>query len=112
MKVQDFYALREKHSEKKTLFEDDEFPAKNSSLFYSISDSKIKWLRPSEICKDPEFKVKGYSRFDVQQGDLKNCWFMAAAANLTLNQKLLSRVVYDDNSFSENYAGIFHFWLV
>ena len=112
MKTQDFYAIRQQCLDSKTLFEDSEFPATDQSLFFS-SKTKVsyKWLRPSKICKDPQFCVKGYSRFDVQQGNLFNCWFVAAAANLTLNPKLFSRVVFDDNSFDESlYAGIFHFW--
>ncbi|KAL7010735.1 hypothetical protein ACKWTF_016855 [Chironomus riparius] len=111
MKTQDFYAIRQQCLDSKTLFEDSEFPATDQSLFFS-SKSKVsyKWLRPAEICKNPQFFVKGYSRFDVQQGNLFNCWFVAAAANLTLNPKLFSRVVFDDNSFDESlYAGIFHF---
>ncbi|XP_070497815.1 calpain-B-like [Chironomus tepperi] len=111
MKTQDFYALRQQCLDSKTLFEDSEFPATDQSLFFSKNAKRqYKWLRPSEICKNPQFFVKGYSRFDVQQGNLFNCWFVAAAANLTLNPKLFSRVVFDDNSFDESlYAGIFHF---
>lgn len=62
-----------------------------------------------EICDDPQFFVEGYSRFDVQQGELGDCWLLAAAANLTQDPKLFFRVVCDDNSFEEEYAGIFHF---
>lgn len=34
---------------------------------------------------------------------------MAAAANLTLRDELFYRVCPPDQSFTENYAGIFHF---
>lgn len=62
-----------------------------------------------EIADDAQFFVEGYSRFDVQQGELGDCWLLAAAATLTQDSKLFFRVVPDDNSFEDNYAGIFHF---
>lgn len=111
IEIQDFYSLREKSLRAGALFEDPEFPASDNSLFYSRpADRRYKWLRPSEISKNPRFFVEGYSRFDVRQGELGDCWFLAAVANLTQDHKLFSRVVCEDNSFDENYAGIFHFW--
>ena len=62
-----------------------------------------------EIVDDPQLIVSGQSRFDVVQGALGDCWLLAATANLTLRDELFYRVVPPDQSFTENYAGIFHF---
>lgn len=108
--VQDFHTIRSECLQNGVLFEDSEFPAVDSSLqFSSRPDRPIQWLRPMEIADDPQFFVEGYSRFDVQQGELGDCWLLAATATLTQDPKLFFRVVPDDQSFNEEYAGIFHF---
>ncbi|XP_058465599.1 calpain-B-like isoform X2 [Malaya genurostris] len=108
--VQDYYVLRSQCLENGSLFEDPEFPATSSSLLFSRRpDRHYEWLRPHEIADHPEFFVEGFSRFDVQQGELGDCWLLAACANLTRDQKLFLRVVPEDNSFEDDYAGIFHF---
>ncbi|KAK6741723.1 hypothetical protein RB195_009537 [Necator americanus] len=106
----DFYEQRDKCLAEKRLFEDPHFPAQDSSLFFSRSPPKrIEWLRPGEIVREPQLITEGHSRFDVIQGELGDCWLLAAAANLTLKDELFYRVVPPDQSFTENYAGIFHF---
>ncbi|XP_053684463.1 calpain-B-like isoform X2 [Sabethes cyaneus] len=108
--AQDFYELRDRCRRGGTLFEDPEFPANASSLSFS-GDYRlnIRWLRPKEISQGAVFFENSYSRFDINQGELGDCWLLAAAANLTQNPMLFSRIVPDDNSFVENYGGIFHF---
>lgn len=108
--VQDFYELRDYHCNNGTLFEDPEFPADSSSLTHNgRTDRHYEWLRPGEIVDDPQLFVEGYSRFDVQQGELGDCWLLAAVANLTLYRRLFFQIVPDDQSFDDKYAGIFHF---
>nr|XP_015206456.1 PREDICTED: calpain-3 isoform X7 [Lepisosteus oculatus] len=109
-RLKSFYELRDKYVKKKVFFEDPTFKADDSSLFYSGTyPIKFEWKRPPEICENPQFIVGGANRTDICQGDLGDCWLLAAIACLTLNEKLLYRVIPPDQSFTENYAGIFHF---
>uniref|UniRef100_A0A673NGI0 Calpain-3 n=1 Tax=Sinocyclocheilus rhinocerous TaxID=307959 RepID=A0A673NGI0_9TELE len=109
-RLKDFQELRDKYVLKKVLFEDPLFPAEDSSLFYSEKfPLKLEWKRPSDICSNPQFILGGANRTDICQGDLGDCWLLAAIACLTLNDIVLKRVVPHDQSFTENYAGIFHF---
>ncbi|CAD5227137.1 unnamed protein product [Bursaphelenchus xylophilus] len=106
----DFNTERQRCLDERRLFEDPEFPAADSSLYFSKRPKmEIEWKRPAEIVSDPQLIVGGESRFDVKQGALGDCWLLAATANLTLREELFYRVVPPDQSFTENYAGIFHF---
>lgn len=108
--TQDFETLRDYHLENGRLFEDSQFPPVDSSLQFSRRmDRHVEWLRPNEIVQDPQFFVEGFSRFDVQQGELGDCWLLAATASLTQDARMFFRVVPPEQSFEENYAGIFHF---
>ena len=80
-------------------------------------------MRPGELAEAPRLMEGGADRFDINQGELGDCWLLAATANLTMNKRVRcqvsmlvtcqyqvrSRVVPLDQSFSEMYAGIFHF---
>ncbi|XP_025262663.1 calpain-A isoform X5 [Camponotus floridanus] len=108
--IQDFNTLRRECLATGRLFEDPEFLADDSSLYFSRRpDRYIEWKRPMEIVDNPQLFVEGFSRFDVQQGELGDCWLLAAVANLTMHSNLFFQVVPEDQSFEENYAGIFHF---
>ncbi len=47
--------------------------------------------------------------FFIVQGELGDCWLLAAMANMAMNKRVRAKVVPLDQSFSEEYAGIFHF---
>ncbi|KAG7493011.1 hypothetical protein MATL_G00020760 [Megalops atlanticus] len=105
-----FEQLRQECLQRKVLFEDPDFPACDSSLFYSQSvPINFQWKRPLEICQDPKFILGGADRTDICQGELGDCWLLAAIASLTLHKQTLARVVPHDQSFEDRYAGIFHF---
>ncbi|XP_076983691.1 calpain-3 isoform X3 [Tamandua tetradactyla] len=110
VKEKTFEQLHKKCLEKKVLYLDPEFPPDETSLFYSQKfPIQFVWKRPPEICENPRFIIGGANRTDICQGDLGDCWFLAAIACLTLNKRLLFRVIPHDQTFTENYAGIFHF---
>ncbi|XP_075719522.1 calpain-2 catalytic subunit-like [Rhinoderma darwinii] len=112
---QDYEALRNECLQAGTLFKDTYFPAIHSSLGFNElgqNSSKVQgvvWKRPTDLCSNPQFITGGATRTDICQGALGDCWLLAAIASLTLNEQILSRVVPKDQSFQENYAGIFHF---
>ncbi|OWK57752.1 Calpain-8 [Lonchura striata] len=112
---QDYEALKQQCLQTGTLFKDEEFPACPSALGYqdlgpySFKTRGIIWKRPTELCANPQFIIGGATRTDVCQGELGDCWLLAAIASLTLNPDILFRVVPKAQSFQEDYAGIFHF---
>jgi calpain len=57
----------------------------------------------------PKMFVRDADRFDINQGEIGNCWFLAAVANLAENKKCFDRVVPRDQDFDRDYAGIFRF---
>ncbi|VDP27968.1 unnamed protein product [Soboliphyme baturini] len=92
------------------LWEDPDFPAADQSLFYSKKlHKKFVWKRPKEINVNAKFVERGFERFDIKQGELGDCWLLAAVANLTLYEELLFTVVPRYQSFGEGYCGIFYF---
>ncbi|KAK9540819.1 hypothetical protein VZT92_003245 [Zoarces viviparus] len=105
-----FDDLRHECLKEGVLFEDPDFPAEDSSLYFSQAvPVNIEWKRPKEICDNPKFIVGNADRTDICQGQLGDCWLLAAIASLTLKKETLARVVPHDQDFDRRYAGIFHF---
>ncbi|CAH8461281.1 unnamed protein product [Schistosoma intercalatum] len=110
------------------LFCDSAFPADDSSLYYSQRPPcQIVWMRPSEIVaansgggsmgitprkiSTPEFIGEGGIKLgELRQGELGDCWVVAALAAIASQPSLLSRTIPTGQSFRvEWYAGIFAF---
>ncbi|XP_073792402.1 calpain-8 isoform X1 [Danio rerio] len=112
---QDYQSLKQECLAKRALFCDPTFPAESDSLGYnelgrySFKTKGVQWKRPKELCSNPEFIMDGANRTDICQGALGDCWLLAAIASLTLDKEILERVVPSGQSFTEDYAGIFHF---
>ncbi|XP_051512469.1 calpain-5-like [Myxocyprinus asiaticus] len=113
---QQFSALRKQCRQNKSLFEDPLFPPVDQSLFYKGNRiGKVTWKRPKELCEDPHLFVNGISAHDLHQGQLGNCWFVAASSSLASREALWQKVIPNwkdqewDKEKPENYAGIFHF---
>eukprot|EP00794_Sanderia_malayensis_P020343 gene20343-22346_t len=109
-KKQNFNKLKDQCRQSGQLFEDPVFPADDRSLFYSQrSPRKFVWKRPGELVSDPQMFVGGASRFDVSQGMLGDCWFLAAIGALTQEEQMMGKVVPENQSFTNDYQGIFRF---
>ncbi|XP_053174013.1 calpain-2 catalytic subunit-like [Scomber japonicus] len=114
---QDYTLLKEQCLSSGLLFTDEAFPAEPKSLGFkelgpeSKKAKGIKWLRPKDLCWSPKFIMGEADRTDICQGELGDCWLLAAISSLTLNLEILKRVVPKGQSYDLEYAGIFHFQL-
>ncbi|XP_071377859.1 calpain-2 catalytic subunit-like isoform X2 [Centroberyx affinis] len=113
-KGQDYEQLKESLLSEGKNFEDETFPANLDSLgkIENMTPEELKeveWLRPQDLNADPSFVVGGTSRFDFKQGNVGNCWFLSSIGALTFRKTLMAQVVPLDQSFKNDYAGIFHF---
>ncbi|XP_043914835.1 calpain-5-like [Protopterus annectens] len=114
---QNYYSLKKECQRQKVLFEDPLFPPTDESLYYKSTArlSGIQWKRPKEICENPHLVVNGISSHDLHQGQVGNCWFVAASSSLASREALWNKVVPDwkeqewDDEKPEDYAGMFHF---
>uniref|UniRef100_A0A672SV20 Calpain-1 catalytic subunit-like n=1 Tax=Sinocyclocheilus grahami TaxID=75366 RepID=A0A672SV20_SINGR len=110
-KDQDSDVLLQKCLSSAVLFSDTVFAANQSSLGIPVDpDPKkaVKWLRPKEITSNAVFVEGTMGTTDICQGQLGNCWLLAALSCLTMHPTLFVKVVPSGQSLSESYAGIFH----
>jgi hypothetical protein len=98
--------LKSQHDEN-NLFEDPYFPANSKSLYHkNMPPQGVTWARPREMRSDAEFVVDGYERCDMDQGYVGNCWFIAGCVGIMQSPALFAKVVPQDQSFDDGYAGL------
>ncbi|XP_057694709.1 calpain-12 [Corythoichthys intestinalis] len=111
-KDQDFQSLLEKCLKSGEMFSDQTFPAEQKSIGMLEEDDPkkaIKWKRPKDISENAVFVEGTTGTTDICQGQLGNCWLLAALSCLTMHPKLFVKVVPPKQSMSTSYVGIFHF---
>jgi hypothetical protein len=82
----------------------------NSLLSYLILSQRMRtfalqytWKRPHEISPEAKLFLGGATAFDVKQGGVGDCWFMAAMAILTSSdsKKLVERLFVKTKYFDK-----------
>ncbi|XP_073783591.1 uncharacterized protein isoform X2 [Danio rerio] len=110
---QDFQQLKQFCLKERLRFRDNLFPPELKSIGLGPLKRddlwKVVWKRPYELVPNPVYIAQGTSRFDFIQGRLGNCWFLASVGALTFQKRIMKQVIQDDQTFSVDYAGIFHF---
>ncbi|XP_030643234.1 calpain-1 catalytic subunit-like [Chanos chanos] len=110
---QDYNQLLQYSRVRNVRYIDEMFPPDRRSIGDGVLPPEIlanvQWIRPSKLVQDPYLFVEGMSRFDFAQGALGNCWFLASIGALTFQKDILRQVIPGDQSFQDNYFGLFHF---
>ncbi|XP_076054857.1 calpain-5-like isoform X2 [Oratosquilla oratoria] len=110
---QKYSKLKKECFNREEKFCDPKFPPHDSSLYYSKQPpGVISWKRPHEIVDNPKLFIDGASSSDVTQGQLGNCWFVAACASLAGVKELWHKVIpdYKDQEYNDDFhPGMFHF---
>ncbi|XP_066526125.1 calpain-1 catalytic subunit-like [Hoplias malabaricus] len=110
---QDYELLHQYYLVRGWRYIDDMFPPENRSIGEKLLSPEkmaaVQWIRPTKLVQNPQLVVEGVSRFDFAQGDVGNCWFLAALGALTFQIPIMNNVFPGGQSFQKDYAGIFHF---
>ncbi|XP_049319467.1 calpain-1 catalytic subunit-like [Astyanax mexicanus] len=110
---QDYNLLHQYYLVRGWRYIDDMFPPDSNSIGKNLLEpekmAKVEWIRPTKLVPNPLLIVDGMSRFDFAQGEVGNCWFLAALGALTFQKDIMKNVFPSGQLFQKDYAGIFHF---
>ena len=76
---------------------------------------QLNGFRPHEICQQqgtelkPEMFVGELNRFDVNQGEIGDYWFVSPLSLLAENKHFIDKVIPSGQTFHKSYQGIFRF---
>ncbi|XP_059154778.1 calpain-9-like [Physella acuta] len=116
-KFHEFEKVRVDYMRRGKLYEDTVFLPSNTSVYFSREPPiPLEWTRAKDIARSnrqaAKFFLNNIDNFDIVQGELGDCWFVAALASLVNpdHRALFERVVPPGQSFVENwYSGVFRF---
>lgn len=99
-------------AERKELWQDPDFPATQTSVFYHQTPPfTFSWRRPKDLVQNPVFIREDSPHFDIVHGKLGDRWFGSCLGCLHLTKGLFYRVVPADQDFEaeSGYCGVFRF---
>ena len=106
LKKQKYEDIIKKLVAENSSFEDPLFPKTKSSIGpigpRASSLESIKWMRAQDIASNPMLVTDGTTRFDINQGALGDCWFLATLANLPAHPKVFNKVMDKNQTFDKN----------
>uniref|UniRef100_A0A1B6CAH4 Calpain catalytic domain-containing protein n=1 Tax=Clastoptera arizonana TaxID=38151 RepID=A0A1B6CAH4_9HEMI len=110
--MSDFERIKRTCLKRGDLWEDPDFPANQASVFYHQTPPfQFVWKRPRELSSRPVFVHDAPSQFDISPGKMGDRWLVSCLGVLYLSKGLFYRVVPADQTFVDQYAGVFRFRL-
>ncbi|KAK2725610.1 calpain-C-like isoform X2 [Artemia franciscana] len=113
--ISEYEKIKKSCQKHEILWEDPEFPAVQSSVFYHQTPPfQFMWKRPKELHDNPIFLKDSPGPFDVTPGKLGDRWFVSCIGTLYLLKGFFYRVVpadqsFEDISLEDLYCGVFRF---
>lgn len=114
LEKQNYTHLKLQCQKAKTLFEDDLFPAQNTSFYCKDPKIELKWLRPLQVKGGAKFchGLTFPAKLNISQGELGNPWFPGVFFLVANSKQTFEQIVSCEQTFSApEYAGIFSFRL-
>ena len=83
---------------KRTNFIDSEFPHTDRSVGVSVERRRIVWKRLPEVVKNAVMVQKSIEPYDVQQGNVGDCYFLASVSSIAEDPKRIEDIFCNEMS--------------